>query len=102
SSPSSRPSMVVSPTASAPNIRARCEMDLSPGSRTEPESAEPGLAVIGFTGTNFLVWRDGGCRTGSIWPAGALAIPRQLPFDSDARSWQLPRPTDEPCDLGGP
>src|SRR3546814_8140768 len=41
--------MVVSPTASAPNISARCEMDLSPGRRALPESAVPGLAVLGFT-----------------------------------------------------
>src|SRR3546814_11968095 len=41
--------MVVSPTASAPNISARCEMDLSPGRRALPESAVPGLAVMGFT-----------------------------------------------------
>src|SRR5262245_32785223 len=37
SSPSSRPAMVVRPVASAPNIRARCEIDLSPGTRTRPE-----------------------------------------------------------------
>ena len=36
SSPSSRPLMRVSPTASAPRIRARCEIDLSPGTRTRP------------------------------------------------------------------
>ena len=33
SSPSSRPSISVSPTASAPSISARCEIDLSPGTR---------------------------------------------------------------------
>ena len=36
SSPSSRPEILVSPTASAPRIRARCEIDLSPGTRTLP------------------------------------------------------------------
>src|ERR1700716_1205784 len=36
SSPSSRPEMVVWPTESAPRIRARCEIDLSPGTRTVP------------------------------------------------------------------
>ena len=36
SSPSSRPEIRVSPTASAPKIRARCEIDLSPGTRTLP------------------------------------------------------------------
>ena len=36
SSPSSRPDIRLSPTASAPRIRARCEIDLSPGTRTRP------------------------------------------------------------------
>ena len=36
SSPSSRPVIRVSPTASAPRIRERCEIDLSPGTRTRP------------------------------------------------------------------
>ena len=38
SSPSSRPAMRVRPVASAPNISARCEIDLSPGTRTRPEA----------------------------------------------------------------
>ena len=57
SSPSSRPSMTVSPTASAPNISARWLIDLSPGMVTVPESgpdmardrgsgAEAGCAVM--------------------------------------------------------
>ena len=45
SSPSSRPLMVVSPSASAPNIRARCETDLSPGARTRPLSRATGRAI---------------------------------------------------------
>ena len=36
SSPSSRPEIRVGPTASAPRIRARWEIDLSPGTRTLP------------------------------------------------------------------
>src|SRR4029450_6602591 len=36
SSPSSMPEMVVSPTVSAPRIRTRCEIDLSPGTRARP------------------------------------------------------------------
>ena len=36
SSPSSKPLIRVSPTASAPRISARCEIDLSPGTRTRP------------------------------------------------------------------
>ena len=38
SSPSSSPEMRVSPTVSAPKMRARCEIDLSPGTRTRPLS----------------------------------------------------------------
>ena len=39
SSPSSRPSIFVSPMERRPRIRARCEIDLSPGTRTRPSSA---------------------------------------------------------------
>ena len=39
SSPSSRPVIGVRPVASAPSISARCEMDLSPGTRTRPPRA---------------------------------------------------------------
>ena len=35
------------PTASAPRIRARCEIDLSPGTRTRPSSGAPRRAVSG-------------------------------------------------------
>src|SRR6185312_4740097 len=37
SSPSRRPEIRVSPTESAPRMRARCEIDLSPGTRTFPD-----------------------------------------------------------------
>ena len=47
SSPSSRPEMRVSPTASAPKIKARCEIDLSPGTRTRPASGRERRAVSG-------------------------------------------------------
>ena len=42
SSPSSSPSIAVSPTASAPSISARCEIDLSPGTRATPDRAPVG------------------------------------------------------------
>ena len=47
SSPSSRPVMRVSPEARPPNMKERCEIDLSPGTRTLPLSAEPLAAVAG-------------------------------------------------------
>ena len=57
SSPSSRPEMRVSPTASAPKISARCEIDLSPGTRTRPLSgparrAAAEMAAAWFTATS--------------------------------------------------
>ncbi len=45
SSPSSRPRTVVSPSASAPNIRARWDTDLSPGARTRPFRRATGRAT---------------------------------------------------------
>ena len=50
SSPSSMPVMRVSPTASAPRIRERSEIDLSPGTRTRPFSAPERRAVSGEAG----------------------------------------------------
>src|SRR5438128_2069916 len=47
SSPSSRPEIRVSPTPRAPKMRARCEIDLSPGTRTRPLSAPERRAVSG-------------------------------------------------------
>ena len=41
SSPSSRPVISVRPTASAPSISARCEIDLSPGTRQRAARAAP-------------------------------------------------------------
>ena len=47
SSPSSRPSTTVSPIAMAPNMKARCEMDLSPGTRKAPVRPSDRVAVSG-------------------------------------------------------
>ena len=41
SSAGNNPSMRVSPSAMAPNNRARCEIDLSPGTRTLPRRVDP-------------------------------------------------------------
>jgi hypothetical protein len=50
SSPSSRPVMRVCPEASPPNMKERCEIDLSPGIRTVPASAGDFFAVAGCAG----------------------------------------------------
>jgi hypothetical protein len=47
SSPSSRPSISVRPTASRPRMKARCEMDLSPGGLSRPDSAPEGRRTAG-------------------------------------------------------
>ena len=47
SSPSSSPSTFVSPQASSPNRKARCEIDLSPGGRTRPLSGRARTALRG-------------------------------------------------------
>ncbi len=57
SSPSSRPLMRVSPTASAPNISARCEIDLSPGTRTRPFSGPARRAVRELRSVRMFGWR---------------------------------------------
>ena len=64
SSPSSRPSMRVSPTASAPRIRARCEIDLSPGTRTRPVEAASAAGRQRRDGAGML--RHGGRSEGAI------------------------------------
>jgi hypothetical protein len=46
SSPSSKPEISVRPTASAPSINARCEIDLSPGTRILPASEFDGRAIV--------------------------------------------------------
>ena len=81
SSPSSRPSMSVTPFAMAPRIRARWEIDLSPGARTRPDSAGLRRAVR---------WAGIDTRRSpnrSIGRGGA-----EMAFDSGVRGWQGSRP----------
>ena len=50
SSPSSRPSISVRPTLKSPRMKARCEMDLSPGGLKRPLSGPPGAALAAGDG----------------------------------------------------
>src|SRR6516225_7216455 len=47
SSPSSKPVMCVRPVARAPSTSARCDIDLSPGTRTRPDNARDLIAHSG-------------------------------------------------------
>src|SRR5581483_11127146 len=83
SSPSSSPSMCVSPSASAPRISARWEIDLSPGARTRPFSGPPGWAVSPVSGMDFRLL-EGGVFGDGVWvltappPHGKGAARRHL------------------------
>ena len=46
----------VRPTASAPNISARCEIDLSPGTATAPASGAFGRVAVSATGAGEEAW----------------------------------------------
>ena len=46
----------VRPTASAPSISARCEIDLSPGTRTTPASGAVGRAAVSEDGIVAAEW----------------------------------------------
>ena len=79
SSPSSSPSMRLSPTAMAASIKERWEIDLSPGRNAAPESAPCGAARNNI----------------ALQPAGSSRrlLPRsrgEFAFDSLGPAWQLP------------
>ena len=77
--------MVVSPSASAPRISARWEIDLSPGARTRPRSGPPGRAVSPASGhRNFRLSDRGFSGEG-------------LAFDSGPHAWQGSRPPSPPA-----
>src|SRR6185369_12536323 len=69
--------MTVSPTAKPPNIRARCEIDLSPGTAISPASRLPGRAVLIRGGVGaFTRIRSLGSLSGSPCRA-ALRLPHR-------------------------
>ena len=61
--------MRVRPVASAPNIKARCEIDLSPGTRARPDNARALPADSGEGGA----WDTG--ADASIWASVGHAPP---------------------------
>src|SRR5581483_4932389 len=98
SSPSSSPLMRVRPVASAPNIRARCDTDLSPGTVTRPDSA-PGLVAVsgekrwcgkGSLAAAVLTLGGGMLQRNRAAAPGAVNRARDTksPFDSVAGTWQ--------------
>ena len=90
SSPSSRPVMRVRPVASAPNMRARCEIDLSPGTRTR---ARQGLGPVGGK-------RRWGCMRHVGWGLGKWAAPA-LPAGSRGRHRARGGPVNNPLRASG-
>src|SRR3569623_1473434 len=102
SSPSRSPATVLSPTVKADRMRARCEIDLSPGTRARPERGPPRRADRGegtevVTGCEILenaalLTRALGPRHGPPKAPGAI--------DSAASTSQVKHPSghpEEPC-----
>ncbi len=79
SSPSSRREILVRPTVRAPRIRARCEIDLSPGTRTRPRSGLPPAAVIGDAVAECMEQCGGEIRP-SLAPCGSPVIGEPISF----------------------
>ena len=78
SSPSDSPRTVLVPWANAPMSRARCEIDLSPGVRTEPVSARPPAMVTASVRCGSVMTARSPCRRGRDprW-RGAAPRPRR-------------------------
>src|SRR5579883_578891 len=107
SSPSSRPLISVRPIASAPNISARCEIDLSPGTRIVPDNgAAAGAAIRGAAAaerdeeaitltSRFENRGRGGCGAGvaSLYRTLGPAPAPVFAFDRRRRPWQWRRST---------
>ncbi len=98
SSPSNRPVMRLVPVAMADRIRARCDIDLSPGTRKCPFSAA-GVRLVGLCGVAgvslMLILSREICVASSrmgFWPAMAGSknnVERGVfAFDSRGASWQ--------------
>src|ERR1044072_6864308 len=68
SSPSSRPWIRVSPTVMAARMRARCEIDLSPGTRTRPFRPGARRAGGGGAARSTAVPSPAGAARGAVAP----------------------------------
>src|SRR5471030_2341208 len=79
---SKRPVMRVSPTVSAPRIRARCEMDLSPGMAAVPRNGPDRRDFKGLTVSEPRIFE-----------------PKSL-FDSPLQAWQTTRLPTQPFFMG--
>src|SRR6185312_16005604 len=91
SSPSSRPEIRVSPTESAPRIKARCEIDLSPGTRTLPARGPLELACNGKGLAEWVKIVSSTPAAGITWAARrhATAEVPQSAIDSSASTSQV-------------
>ena len=91
SSAGSSPSMRVVPSAMAPNSRARCEIDLSPGTFTVPRRLVPPSRLRGLEGRAGSATGREGAIGGILWrlltPAG--------PSHNDGRCWWKPMDAGE-------
>ncbi|CAA7613140.1 conserved hypothetical protein [Candidatus Terasakiella magnetica] len=72
SSPSSRPVTTLSPTARAPSIKARWEMDLSPGICAEPDNAGARVETKGFAMTVSFFFPGGRAETVETSTTGGI------------------------------